>query len=98
MILNAVEITNAINKLNTVHNGMLEVVKNTNTVVCTKLPVYWEGMAEQAYRDNYLIIRDKILNRINELIGFFHIALEKTNNGLYQVDVDLARMNAKAVM
>lgn len=98
MILNYTQIDSAITKLITVKNEQLAITKDAENVVVTQLSAVWESPAQEAYQDAFCAVRDRAFKQINKLIELFALAAEQSNQGLYQVDVDLATMNCTAII
>lgn len=97
MILNAGQINDTIAKLNNVLAEQQRILADTEKVVLTDLAGAWECQAQKAYADAFVSIKNSLLTQINGLIELFGTAFVQSQNGLYQVDVDISTMNATAI-
>lgn len=98
MILNASQISETKVKLQSVLVEQKAILEDAEKVIVTKLSGAWECQAQKAYRDAFIAVKNSTLSQINQLIELFGIAFEKSQDGLYQVNVDLSTMNATAIM
>ena len=97
MVLNSAQINETITQLKQVLSEQQRILTDTEKVVLGDLAGAWECQAQQAYADAFVGLRDSVLSQVNALIELFGTAFEQSQNGLYQVDVDIASMNAKAL-
>lgn len=97
MILNAGQINDTIVKLKNVLSEQQRILEEAEKVILTDLAGSWECQAQKAYADAYVSIKNSLLTQINGLIELFGIAFVQSQNGLYQVDVDISTMNATAI-
>ena len=97
MILNYSQINTAIATLTQVKNEQQTITKDSERVVVAQLSQAWKSQAQQAYQDAFCAVRDRVLKQINSLIELFETAAKQSENGLYQVDIDLSKMNSSAV-
>lgn len=98
MILNAGQIAETKAKLEGVLAEQKAILDDAEMVIVTKLSGAWECQAQKAYQDAFIAVKNSTLNQINQLIELFGIAFEKSQEGLYNVNVDLSTMNATAIM
>ena len=96
LILNRVQIENVLNSLKVAYNEQVRILNDSERIICHELGNVWKCEAQIAYRDVFIGIKNNILTQINSLILFFGTALEQSQNGLYQVQVDLKNMNTNA--
>lgn len=97
MVLNAGQINETINQLKNVLAEQQRILSDTEQVVLNELAGAWECQAQKAYADAFVSIKNSLLTQINGLIELFGTAFEQSQNGLYQVDVDISTMNATAI-
>lgn len=98
MILNAEQIADTQAKLRNILAEQEAILDDTDKVIITRLSAVWECQAQKAYQDAYIAIKNGILTQIKDLIALFGTAFEQSQNGLYQVNVDLSTMNATAII
>lgn len=97
MILNAGQINDTIASLKNVLVEQQRILADTEKVVLNDLAGAWECQAQKAYADAFVSIKNSLLTQINGLIELFGTAFVQSQNGLYQVDVDISAMNATAI-
>ena len=97
MVLNAGQIDETITKLNNILAEQKRILAETEKVVITDLSGAWECQAQKAYGDVFISIKNSLLTVINGLIELFGAAFVKSQNGLVQVDVDIASMNTSTL-
>ncbi|MFZ2787590.1 MAG: hypothetical protein WAZ69_09620 [Trichococcus flocculiformis] len=97
MILNAGQINDTIAKLKNVLAEQQRILAETEKIVLTDLAGAWECQAQKAYADAFVSIKNSLLTQINGLIELFGTAFVQSQNGLYQVDVDISTMNVTAI-
>lgn len=97
MVLNSMQISETITQLKQVLAEQQRILADTEKVVLGDLSGAWECQAQKAYADAFVGIRDSVLSQVNALIELFGTAFEQSQNGLYQVDVDIASMNSTAI-
>ena len=97
MILNAGQINDTIASLKNVLEEQQRILADTEKVVLNDLAGAWECQAQKAYADAFVSIKNSLLTQINGLIELFGTAFVQSQNGLYQVDVDISAMNATAI-
>lgn len=98
MILNAGQVNDTIAKLRNILAEQERILADTEKVVLNDLAGAWECQAQRAYADAFVSIKNSLLTQINGLIELFGTAFVQSQNGLYQVDVDISTMNATAIM
>lgn len=98
MVLNAQQISDTISDLKTVLAQQEEILSDMDVVMIQTLPTGWQCMAQEAYQQSYLSLKESVLGQINSLIALFSRAFEESQHGLYQVNVDVANMNATAIV
>jgi hypothetical protein len=96
LILNAQQIQSVLDSLKVAYNEQVRILNDSERIICQELGNVWECQAQVAYRDVFIGIKNNILTQINSLILFFGTALEQSQNGLYQVQLDLKNMNTNA--
>lgn len=97
MILNAGQINDTIAKLKNVLVEQQRILADTEKIVLTDLSGAWECQAQKAYADAFISVKNSLLTQINDLIELFGTAFVQSQNGLYQVDIDISSMNASAI-
>lgn len=97
MILNAGQINDTIARLKNVLTEQERILADTEKVVLNDLAGAWECQAQRAYADAFVSIKNSLLIQINGLIELFGTAFVQSQNGLYQVDVDISTMNVTAI-
>lgn len=97
MILNATQINETIANLKTILAEQERILADTERVVLNDLAGAWECQAQRAYADAFVSIKNSLLTQINGLIELFGTAFVQSQDGLYQVDVDLTTMNSTAI-
>ncbi len=97
MILNAGQINDTIANLKNVLAEQQRILADTEKVVLTDLGGAWECQAQRAYADAFVSVKNSLLTQINGLIELFGTAFVQSQNGLYQVDVDISSMNSTAI-
>lgn len=97
MILNAGQINDTIASLKNVLAEQQRILADTEKVVLNDLAGAWECQAQRAYADAFVSIKNSLLTQINGLIELFGTAFVQSQNGLYQVDVDISSMNSTAI-
>lgn len=97
MILNYEQISSALTTLKQVKNEQISITNDARNVVVAQLSQAWRSQAQQAYQDAFIATEKRVLNQINILIELFETAAAQSKDGLYQVDVDLSRMNSSVV-
>lgn len=97
MILNAGQINDTIAGLKNVLAEQQRILADTEKVVLNDLAGAWECQAQKAYADAFVSIKNSLLTQINGLIELFGTAFVQSQNGLYQVDVDISSMNSTAI-
>lgn len=97
MILNHDQIETTLAELRTAYDEQVSILDEASDVICARLSAAWECEAQRAYADAFVSIRERVLTQINSLIELFGRALEQSNNGLFQVNINLATMNSEAI-
>ncbi len=97
MILNAAQINETINKLNANLKEQERILTDAERVVMTELSACWECEAQRAYAESFISIKNRVLVQINSLIELFGKALVQSQNGLYEVDINISKMNSSAI-
>lgn len=98
MVLNAGQINDTITKLKNILVEQERILADTEKVVLVDLAGAWECQAQKAYADAFISIKNSLLSQINGLIELFGTAFVQSQNGLYQVDIDISTMNATAII
>ena len=94
MVLNAAQINDTLTQLNQVLTEQRRILEDTRNVVITELGGCWECKTQTAYADVYVSLENNVLKQINSLIELFGTAFRQSQEGLYQVDVDMASMTS----
>lgn len=94
MILNAEQISSILGSLKAAYAEQEWILEDSERVICRELAGAWECQAQKAYVDVFVDIKDSTLAEISTLILAFETALEHSQNGLYQVNVDISSMNS----
>lgn len=97
MILNAGQIKETITNLRTILAEQERILADAEKIILNDLAGAWECKAQKAYADAFVSIKNSLLVQINGLIELFGIAFAQSQEGLYQVDIDIASMNATAL-
>lgn len=97
MVLNAGQINDTIAKLKNILAEQERILADTEKVILTDLGGAWECQAQKAYADAFVSIKNGLLSQINGLIELFGTAFVQSQNGLYQVDIDISTMNTTAI-
>ena len=97
MLLNAAQINETIANLKTVLSEQERILADTEKIILNDLAGAWECQAQRAYADAFVSIKNSLLTQINGLIELFGTAFVQSQNGLYQVDVDISAMNSTAI-
>lgn len=97
MILNAAQINDTISALKSVLAEQERILADTEKIILNDLAGAWECQAQRAYADTFVNIKNSLLTQINGMIELFGTAFVQSQNGLYQVDVDISAMNATAI-
>ena len=97
MVLDAKQINDTISELKNVLEEQKRILSETDKVMLVELPAVWDCKAQRAYYDCYNDIKIRLLSQINALIELFGMALQESMDGMRQVDVDIASMNARAI-
>ena len=97
MLLNAAQINETIANLKTVLAEQERILADTEKIILNDLAGAWECQAQRAYADAFVSIKNSLLTQINGLIELFGTAFVQSQNGLYQVDVDISAMNSTAI-
>lgn len=97
MVLNAGQISETITQLQQILAEQQRILTETERIVLHDLAAAWECQAQRAYADAFVSIKNSLLTQINQLIELFGTAFAQSQEGLYQVDVDISHMNATAI-
>jgi len=97
MILNAAQIAETKNALNNILIEQKRIHAEASNVVNVRLAAAWDSQAQKAYSEVYAAVSNGLLTQIENLIALFSTAFEQSSNGLYQVDIDLSKMNSAAI-
>lgn len=97
LVLNAGQIETVITSLKNILTEQQRILADTEKVIINDLAGAWECQAQKAYADAFISVKNSLLTQINQLIELFGTAFIQSQNGLFQVDVDLTNMNATAL-
>ena len=97
MVLNYAQIEQIMATLDKVLKEQEDILADAQKVICFDLAACWQSQAQRAYSDAFIALKTRVLEQINRLIELFGMALKQSQEGLYQVDIDIANMNSTAL-